>query len=1013
MKIIYMHYRRVCGFAALFILINALVINAEDTDNHQTQDAESHFDLALEDTQRLEREIKPPLLYSESESDHFDQNAILPKNGILSAYQPDGSKTPSPVVDPLVGPLSPNDSRASVNAEQETTASPGSTGLQSPLQLPNRNDALLPPSPFQPGLIPPSTATPTAPGLVPGSQTPIPNINVPPRPISIPPTPIVIPPSALTPPTPAPITSLPGDVQELPEESLIEPDPLVDRRAIVNSPAQQEKNNLARKILINFNNVNIVEFIRFISKVSNKNFVFDEGDLQFNVTIISEEATSIENVMTALLQELRIHGLTMFEQGNNVIIHKNPAVNAISRVVSNEAPQEETDRSKTEIVTQLFRLNTTDPDKVAPILKPLVSDKALIEVFRDTNQIIVTDLVANVKQIGELLKNIDSPINGLVIGQYVVRRGVIDSLVQLAQQIMRPISQDQTLFFVPHRSANSIFVVTTPFLMERTMAILQYLDQHQGLTRIFNLQDLKFSPEALLQGQEGGGKVVTPTAKQGEWQLDSNGDWVFRPFQQAGLPSGAGPPQGYWDLDENGNWRFRVGETPTTPRGLAGITGPEGQWKLDSQGFWVFQLAPERSISPERLVRAQRGTADLPAGNLERTQFYIHKLHYRSGNQVESALGRIGVSLRQTGDNNSDLIQTIESVQWIEASNSLIFTGTTESLDKVRELVLEIDSPLRQVFIEMLIIQTTLEEALTYGVNWGSRFGGGNTAGAEAFLSNNSPLPQSLATTAIGLTPDATALSLTQGFSLGIVGRTITRNGKEFASIGALIKAVHNRLDTKVVICPKLLTEDNYAAEVFAGLNVPFPAQSIANDRGQIITQNFDYRDVGTRFKVTPQIGDNGVVTLTIIEEVSSIVAATANRPISQGGPTTRKSYTTTKVHMPNEFFLVISGIMEDDVSKERNQVPCLGGVPFLGAGFSEKNNVNTRNNLMIFIRPRIIDTQEEMDNVTFHEQDIFTFGRRYKASWRYETDEAMDFFNLPGCDGCCDPDCECGPGCD
>src|SRR4029079_16060326 len=121
-------------------------------------------------------------------------------------------------------------------------------------------------------------------------------------------------------------------------------------------------------MFINFNNISIIEYLRFISRNINKNFIFDENDLQFNVTIISEEPATLENIMTALLQELRIHDLTLLEQGNNLIIHKNPKVNAISQFVSEETPPT---NPNSEIITQVFRLNTAVPEQVASVIKPL------------------------------------------------------------------------------------------------------------------------------------------------------------------------------------------------------------------------------------------------------------------------------------------------------------------------------------------------------------------------------------------------------------------------------------------------------------------------------------------------------------------------------------------------------------------------------------------------------------------------------------------------------------------
>jgi len=755
-----------------------------------------------------------------------------------------------------------------------------------------------------------------------------------------------------------------------------------------------------KTILINFNNVSIIEFIRFISKITNKNFVFDELDLQFNVTIVSEEPTTIENIMSALLQVLRIHGLTLLEQGNNIVIHKAPGVNAIARVVADNLPPD-AQKQQTEIVTRLFRLNTADSDKIAVLIRPLVSDKALVEVFKDTNHLIVTDIETNVNEVALLVKSLDSPNNGLVIGQFVVRNGFIDSLIQLAQRIMQPISQDQTLIFVPHRAANSIFIVSTPFMLERTIALLQYLDQNQGLTRILDLKDLRFTPE---------GTITGPSA-QGQWVLDPQGNWVFRTGQTPGTPT-EGPPQGYWYVDDQGNWRFQTGTPPPTPEGQRGIgIGPEGRWVLDPQGFWVFQLAQGKSISPERTVRPQRGVADLPLGHIERTRFFIYKLNYRKGEQVQVALARIGHSLRISGTSNEDLNEAIDSVQWIESSNSLIFTGTGEALDKVQELLLEIDTPLRQVFIEMLILETTMDDALEYGVNWGTRSGGGNFATSQAFLTTGSPLPIALATAGLTGTPDAAALALAPGFHQGIVGRTLTRGGLEFTSIGALVTAIHDRSCDDIVMNPKILVEDNTTAEIFVGINTRFPTQSIVNDQGVIVTQNFEFRDVGTLLRITPLIGNNDIITLTLREERSSVIATDTN--VGESGPTTSLSRTTTRVHIPNEFFLVISGMMQEEDLLVRNNVPCLGGVPFIGAAFARRVHNDQRRNVMIFLRPMIIDTQEEIDNVTKHQQDIWRYKKRAKPMWKYEVDEALDYFNLPPQINCCEDQCKYTGCCD
>lgn len=762
-----------------------------------------------------------------------------------------------------------------------------------------------------------------------------------------------------------------------------------------------------QNILINFNNVNVVELIRFISRISNTNFIFDENDLQFTVTIVSEEPSSIENMMAALLQELRIHGLTMFEQGNTIVIHKMPNVSAISRIVAENLPGTEGELKESAVVTRLFRLNSADANKIATILTPLVSSTAIVEVFADTNHLIVTDLVTNVNQIALLVKSLDAPNNGLVVGQYVVHNAFIDALVQLAERIMAPIAKDQTLIFVPHKSVNSIFIVSTPFLVERTMAVLQRLDQTQGVSGIFSLNDLKYNPERYGAGRPGapglgapGGPGIPGAPGEGRWELDNNGNWVFR---SPGLENEAHPPQGYWTLDSQGNWVFHPGAPPP---GLAGVSaGPEGHWVLDPQGYWVYQLAPGAAISPTALGRTLRATSELPIGNIERTQFYIYKLNYRRGDTVTAALGQIGISLGQTGT-NADLVATINSVQWLDSSNALIFTGTSESLDKVRELVLEIDTPVKQVFIEMLLLEATITDTLDYGVDWGTQFGGGNTAGAQSFQSAGSPFPVAFHTAAnLGSFPDASNLITNAGFSQGIIGRSLRFGGLTFSSLGALVRAVHDLTRDTVIANPKILTEDNFTAEVFSGINTQFPLQAVVNNLGQIITQNFEFRDVGTRLRVTPQIADNDMITLLIEEERSNVITVNFNSP--QSGPTTRRNTTRTKVHMPDGYFLIISGIMEDENIFHTNRVPCLGGIPLIGGFFKEQDDTDDKHNLLLFIRPKIVNTEDEIQNITKHQQDVWWIKNTMKKSWKYEVDMALEYFNLPPCGGECG-ECDC-----
>ncbi len=74
---------------------------------------------------------------------------------------------------------------------------------------------------------------------------------------------------------------------------------------------------------INFEDICVIELIRFISQISNMNFIFDSKDVDFKISIVSEDPTSVNNLMAALLQVLQMNNLSVVEQGNNILIYNN------------------------------------------------------------------------------------------------------------------------------------------------------------------------------------------------------------------------------------------------------------------------------------------------------------------------------------------------------------------------------------------------------------------------------------------------------------------------------------------------------------------------------------------------------------------------------------------------------------------------------------------------------------------------------------------------------------------
>ena len=439
----------------------------------------------------------------------------------------------------------------------------------------------------------------------------------------------------------------------------------------------------------------------------------------------------------------------------------------------------------------------------------------------------------------------------------------------------------------------------------------------------------------------------------------------------------------------------------------------------------------------KQLRKKEVFASNLPIGELESTKFYIHKLHYRRTLDVVTALKAIAASLSASEEKSgaeSDLITTLNTVQTLEESNSIVLTGTTATLEKAKTLIAEIDLPVRQVLIEVLVLDTTVNNALNFGVVWGAKLQRRNLAIEGGFFPSNSNIPFSLTSSNIinglagvtqvpappmtppaphasfpssvfDLTPNniigpsilGPSLANGSGFTTGSIGRKILFNGHGFFSMAALVNAVRNDQQIDIIMTPKITTEHNVPAEIFVGAKIPVKAQSVAQNSGSILTTNYEYRDTGILLKVTPLISSHETITLIIEQRISTAIQSQVDGQGNLNAPpaTINESRTLTRVHLPSDHFIVLGGLISETQITQKDQIPCLGALPIVGSLFSVNANSNLKHNLMIFLRPHIIDTTLDIDETTKKQQDIFKDKSRLISKQRTALDDTMNMLNL------------------
>jgi type II secretory pathway component GspD/PulD (secretin) len=386
-----------------------------------------------------------------------------------------------------------------------------------------------------------------------------------------------------------------------------------------------------------------------------------------------------------------------------------------------------------------------------------------------------------------------------------------------------------------------------------------------------------------------------------------------------------------------------------------------------------------------------------PAAPIQsKPKFLVYKLQYHTGDEIEETCKRIAGDLASKPETSSQYLGVLKSVQWIKATNSLVCSGDEESLAAVKQLIQSLDTQLRQVFIEVLVIETDARKNLDFGLQWaaGGKYKDSIGMGGGNFAPSNNPSPFALSFQNINGSNPPTGpnqIPMGSGFDMGVIGDLIFHKGKSFVSLASLVSALQTDGDASIVLNQKIITQDNKNSKIFVGDNIPFTGSIVTTvGTGQQSTANVEYRDIGVNLSITPRLGEGEVITLDLAEEITEAVPTGQSVSNSQvTGIQTTKTNMMTHVHVPDKHFLVLSGMARNARSHHKAGLPCLGGIPFLGAAFSKTQNRDEKRNVIIFVRPHIIRSMEDYRKLTEQETD---FHRENSAPGSF--DKAMEAFN-------------------
>jgi general secretion pathway protein D len=298
-------------------------------------------------------------------------------------------------------------------------------------------------------------------------------------------------------------------------------------------------------------------------------------------------------------------------------------------------------------------------------------------------------------------------------------------------------------------------------------------------------------------------------------------------------------------------------------------------------------------------------------------------------------------------------------------NNTLLIVATPVEYAVIEAAVRRLDVPSRQVMIEVTVANVTLNDSLEFGVEWlfkgaapSGRGAGGNFTNSKTVPSNPG-IPSVAATAAAAANP---ALALAQGFVY------IINNSNFPGGVQAALHLLDTYGDTKVIANPHLGALDNQKATIKAGDRIPlcqqtFVGTGVGTGLTGAVSTTSQYIDTGVLMQVTPHINAGGLVTLDVQIEVSipGTVSADCNGP----GPTINTRSLQSVVNVQSGQTMVMGGLIIEDKENSSKGLPFLSRIPFIGGLFGSQTLTNKRTELVMFVTPRVVETEIDMKGVT------------------------------------------------
>ncbi len=260
------------------------------------------------------------------------------------------------------------------------------------------------------------------------------------------------------------------------------------------------------------------------------------------------------------------------------------------------------------------------------------------------------------------------------------------------------------------------------------------------------------------------------------------------------------------------------------------------------------------------------------------------------------------------------------NVKAIEDTDMLIVEDMPPFLDKMEVILDAIDRQPKQIMIEAKILEISLTDNQSYGLDWSRLFDSSDGTG-----------------------------------SLGVQGLANPNSAGLFAQytnsdVTMVLNALKERGRLRTISTPKLLAMEGLEAETVVGTEIGYRVTTTIN---QVTTESIEFLESGVILKVTPTVDRDGRIMLDIFPEVSTGAVS------DDGIPSKSTTQVSTRMLVPDGRTVFLGGLIRHQVNNTREGVPLLGDAPIIGGLFSNRSKSISSSEIVVLITPSIVDYAE------------------------------------------------------